>query len=240
MSGAFDLRRTPGDHFSWFQLEINVKKIPKTTILGNQALTRAQKLTYLHFSVAHRANYFICSNSHNEDFKHDGLQKLINNFGNRQQAVRTHLTQTDPGRGGQTGVTPDQTSFDRTHVPCALELHGLEKASSALSSGQCSWTCLIRGHFGLELVWSEADSSALRAHNDLRAHTRLIRAHFGLWRSDQRQFRAWPQPGEQLTKHRTDDASIFVRFTYIQIYASVDLCRSTLIVLCFKLIFICR
>ena len=54
------------------------------------------------------------------------------------------------------------------------------------SSGQRSGTCLIRGHFGLELVWSEAASSALRAHNDLRAHTRLIRGHFGLGRSDQR------------------------------------------------------
>ena len=41
-----------------------------------------------------------------------------------------------PGRGGQTEVTPDQTSFERTHVPGALELHGLEKASSALLSGQ--------------------------------------------------------------------------------------------------------
>ena len=37
-----------------------------------------------------------------------------------------------PGRGGQTEVTPDQTSFERTHVPGAVELHGLEKASSAL------------------------------------------------------------------------------------------------------------
>ena len=54
------------------------------------------------------------------------------------------------------------------------------------SSGQWSGTCLIRGHFGLELLWSEATSSALRAHNDLRAHTRLIRGHFGLGRSDQR------------------------------------------------------
>ena len=54
------------------------------------------------------------------------------------------------------------------------------------SSGQWSGTCLIRGHFGLELVWSEAASSALRAHNDLRAHTRLIRGQFGLGRSDQR------------------------------------------------------
>ena len=71
-----------------------------------------------------------------------------------------------PGRGGQTEVTPDQTSFERTHIPSALELHGLEKASSALLSGQWSGTCLIRGHFG------------------------LIRGHFGLGRSDQRQFQA--------------------------------------------------
>ena len=26
-------------------------------------------------------------------------------------------------------MTPDQTSFERTHVPGALELHGMEKAS---------------------------------------------------------------------------------------------------------------
>ena len=54
-----------------------------------------------------------------------------------------------PGWGGQTEVTPDQTSFERTHVPGALELHGLEKASSALLSGQWSGSCLIRGHVGL-------------------------------------------------------------------------------------------
>ena len=46
-------------------------------------------------------------------------------------------------------MTPDQTSFERTHVPGALELHGLEKASSALLSGQWSGSCLIRGHAGL-------------------------------------------------------------------------------------------
>ena len=57
-----------------------------------------------------------------------------------------------PGRGGQTEVTPDQTSFERTHVPGALELHGLEKASSALLSGQWSGTCLIRGSFKRTLV----------------------------------------------------------------------------------------
>ena len=64
-----------------------------------------------------------------------------------------------PVRGGQTEVTPDQTSFERTHVPGALEIHGLEKASSALLSGQWSGTCLIRGHFVLGLsdqrsLWS--------------------------------------------------------------------------------------
>ena len=36
------------------------------------------------------------------------------------------------------------------------------------SSGQWSRTCLTRGHFGLELVWSEAASSAQRA---LSAHS---------------------------------------------------------------------
>ena len=61
-----------------------------------------------------------------------------------------HLSRVGtPGRGGQTEVTPDQTSFERTHVPGALELHGLEKASRALLSGQWSGTCLIRGHFVL-------------------------------------------------------------------------------------------
>ena len=54
-----------------------------------------------------------------------------------------------PGRGGQTELSSDQTIFERTHVLGALELHGLEKASSALLSGQWSGTCLIRGHFGL-------------------------------------------------------------------------------------------
>ena len=54
------------------------------------------------------------------------------------------------------------------------------------SSGHWSGTCLISSHFGLELVWSEAASSALRAHYDLPAHTRLIKGHFGLGRSDQR------------------------------------------------------
>ena len=73
-----------------------------------------------------------------------------------------------PGRGGQTEVTPDQTSFERTHVPGALELHGLEKASSALSSGQWSGTCLIRGHFGL----GRSDQ------RQFRAHTSLIRDNF--------------------------------------------------------------
>ena len=52
-------------------------------------------------------------------------------------------------RGGQTEMSSDQTIFERTHVLGVLELHGLEKASSALLSGQWSGTCLIRGHFGL-------------------------------------------------------------------------------------------
>ena len=53
-----------------------------------------------------------------------------------------------PVRGGQTKLSSDQTISERTHVLGALELHGLEKASSALLSGQWSGTCL-RGHFGL-------------------------------------------------------------------------------------------
>ena len=91
-----------------------------------------------------------------------------------------------PGRGGQTEVTPDQTSFERTHVPGALELHGLEKASSALLSGQWSGTCLIRGHVVLGrsdqrsiwsgTVWSEAVSSAHKSdQRPIRAHTSLTR-----------------------------------------------------------------
>ena len=44
-------------------------------------------------------------------------------------------------------MTPDQTSFERTHVPGTLVLHGLEKASSA-----------FRLDNGLELVWSGVTS----------------------------------------------------------------------------------
>ena len=66
------------------------------------------------------------------------------------QERNSFLTQDDtPGRGGQTEMSSDQTIFERTHVLGALELHGLEKASSALLSGQWSGTCLIRGQFGL-------------------------------------------------------------------------------------------
>ena len=71
-------------------------------------------------------------------------------------------------RGGQTEVTPDQTIFERTHVPGALELHGLKKALSALWPGQCTQTCLIRDHFGV-------------GRSDQRqfcAHTRMIRDNF--------------------------------------------------------------
>ena len=83
--------------------------------------------------------------------------------------VITHSRRlTYPGRGGQTEVTPDQTSFERTHVPGALELHGLEKASSALLSGQWSGTCLIRGHF----VLGRSDQ------RQFQAHTSLIRGRF--------------------------------------------------------------
>ena len=42
------------------------------------------------------------------------------------------MTHAHPGRGGQTEVTSDHTIFERTHVPGALELQGLQKASSAL------------------------------------------------------------------------------------------------------------
>ena len=53
------------------------------------------------------------------------------------------------GQGVQTEVTFDQTIFVRTHVLGALQLHCLEKASSALLSGQWCGTCLIRSYFGL-------------------------------------------------------------------------------------------
>ena len=59
------------------------------------------------------------------------------------------ISNSSPGRGGQTEVTSDQTIFERTHVFGALELHGLEKTSNALLSGQWSGSCLIRDHFGL-------------------------------------------------------------------------------------------
>ena len=58
--------------------------------------------------------------------------------------------QYHPGQSGQTEVTLDQMIFEHTLVPCALELIGLEKASSALWSEQWSRTCRIRGHFGME------------------------------------------------------------------------------------------
>ena len=65
------------------------------------------------------------------------------------EQIATVTFQRHPGQDGQTEVTPDQTSFERTHVPGALEFYGLEKASSALLSGQWSGPCLIRGHVGL-------------------------------------------------------------------------------------------
>ena len=84
-----------------------------------------------------------------------------------------------PGRGGQTEVTPDQTSFERPHVPGALELHCLEKASSALLSGQWSGTCLIRGHF----VLGRSDQRQFQAHTSpdqrpIRVLTSLTRDQF--------------------------------------------------------------
>ena len=65
-------------------------------------------------------------------------------------------------------MTPDQTSFERTHVPGGLELNALEKASSAFLSEQWSGACLIRGHFGL----GRSDQ------RQFRAHTSLIRDNF--------------------------------------------------------------
>ena len=73
------------------------------------------------------------------------------------------MDQYHPGRSGQTEVTLNQINFERTLVPGALELIGLEKASSALWSVQLSGTCLIRGHFGME----RSDQSQFRSHNSL-------------------------------------------------------------------------
>ena len=111
----------------------------------------------------------------------------------KKLTIDLRIVEYYPGRGGQTEVTPDQTSFERTHAPGALELHGLEKASSALLSGQWSGTCLIRGHFVLGqsdqrslwsgTVWLEAVSSAHKSdQRPIRAHTSLTRDQF------QRQF----------------------------------------------------
>ena len=108
---------------------------------------------------------------------------------NEQEKPVKRSRMRGPGRGGQTEVTPDQTSFERTHVPGALELHGLEKASSALLSGQWSGTCLIRGHFVLGwsdqrslwsgTVWSETVSGAHKSdQRPIRAHTSLTRDQF--------------------------------------------------------------
>ena len=73
-----------------------------------------------------------------------------------------------PGRGGRTEVTSDQTIFERTHVLGALKLHGLEKVSSALLSGQWSGICLMRGGFERTFVWTMiwnlSDERWLRAH----------------------------------------------------------------------------
>ena len=71
-----------------------------------------------------------------------------------------------PRRGGQTEVTSDQTSFERTHVVSALGLYGLEKTSSALLSGTCvikDNNGLIRGNFERFLVWSKDVSNALKS-----------------------------------------------------------------------------
>ena len=80
------------------------------------------------------------------------------------------LNNTDvfPGRTGQTELSCDQTIFERTHILGALKLHGLEKASSALLSGQWSGTCLIRSHFGLGRY----------DQRQFQAHTSLIRGQF--------------------------------------------------------------
>ena len=46
-------------------------------------------------------------------------------------------------------MTSDHAIFERTHVLGASELHGNEKASNALLSGQWSENCFVRGHLGL-------------------------------------------------------------------------------------------
>ena len=91
-------------------------------------------------------------------------------------------------------MNPDQTSFERTHVLGALELHGLKKASSALSSGQWSGTCLIRGHFGL----GRSDQRQFRAHfflvrETFRTHFCLIRGQYPVQAGDYRNQQFEPQ-----------------------------------------------
>ena len=44
-----------------------------------------------------------------------------------------------PGRGGHTEVTPDHTIFERTHVPGALNLDGLELVWSEVTSLWDGW-----------------------------------------------------------------------------------------------------
>ena len=74
---------------------------------------------------------------------------MNNNF-HINSMLTTLLTENPyPDRGGRTELSSDQTIFESTHVLGALELHDLEKVSSAFLSGQLSGTCLIRGYFGL-------------------------------------------------------------------------------------------
>ena len=113
--------------------------------------------------IFHRGN--VCENIWR--CKNSAPSKRIHAHQYRVRALERFETYY-PGGGGQTEVTPDQTSFERTHVPGALELHGLEKASSALLSGQWSGTCLIRGHF----VLGRSDQ------RQFQAHTSLIRGRF--------------------------------------------------------------
>ena len=90
--------------------------------------------------------------------KNKNQKKNQHEMASDQTNVRLNppLIRPFPGRGGQTEATPDQTSFERTHVPGALELHRLEQASRIRDGrirGSFKRTLVpIRGRFECSLV----------------------------------------------------------------------------------------
>ena len=103
-----------------------------------------------------------------------------------------------PGLGGQTEVTSDQTILQRTHVLDALELHGLEKASSALFVWTMVWNLSYQRSLRSGTVWSEAASRdflkkvfvfLLKDFSSVKGQSYrsiLIRALSGFWWVDQK------------------------------------------------------